>query len=80
MREPSGARLRKSLYSQRMLPAYRRQWRKQRSALASSTAARKDTFRPSRLGDAAAGHDHQPSECTFRAPVCNSSETLTSRV
>ena len=54
MREPSGARLRKSLYSQRMLPAYRRQWRKQRSALASSTAARKDTF-PSRLGDAAAG-------------------------
>ena len=55
MREPSGAGLRKSLYSQRMLPACRHLWRRQRPALASVPRRGKAHSAPSPLGDGAAG-------------------------
>ena len=55
MREPSGAGLRKSLYSQRMLPACRHLWHRQRPAPASVPRRGKAHSTPSPLGDGAAG-------------------------
>ena len=55
MREPSGAGLRKSLYSQRMLPACRHLWRRQHPAPASVPRRGKAHSTPSPLGDGAAG-------------------------
>ena len=55
MREPSGAGLRKSLYSQRMLPACRHLWHRQRPAPASVPRRGKAHSAPSPLGDGAAG-------------------------
>ena len=55
MREPSGAGLRKGLCSQRMLPACRHLWRRQRPAPASVPQRGKAHSAPSPLGDGAAG-------------------------
>ena len=55
MREPSGAGLRKSLYSQRMLPACRHLWHRQHPAPASVPRRGKAHSTPSPLGDGAAG-------------------------